>query len=734
MIRPEVPRIFVIITVLFVFTVSVNAEVPSVINYQGRLTNPDGTPVEDNDYQMKFIIYGSDDGNDSLWSSGFHDVPVVNGLFTYMLGSNAPLPDNIFDSPDRYLGITVGLDPEIIGRTLFTTSAYTFKALKSDTTDYAKSIADLSVTQNKIANNAINTFHIQDGSIDLVDLGSGGAADGETIIWNNSVMEWETGAAGSGDITAVYPGSGLTGGGSSGDVTLSIGAGAINASHMATNSVQSDAIAPNAVGTSEIDNNAVGASEIADGVIYSNHLADHAVTLSKIAQNAVTDYEIATGAVGASEIATDAVNYLEIAANAVRSDEIADDAVGSSEIADDAVGASEIATGAVTSDEIEDETITNDDISPSANIQNNKILGTAATWYNNNYYYAPNFSNDLFQFNDSVKFTRNYGGFGKTIFYDSTMVIDENGISIGRLETPSNTTLMRINRYYNSAAGRYGIYTKLENSGDGTLIGNYTHVEHTSPTLIPGIYTYGVRSWVWSNAERRFGVFGIAYAATDSLNEGYSYGVNGSAYGGAYNYGVYGSAVQLLTARYGVYGTAGGSNYNYGVYCYGNLHSTGTNTKAGGGYRIDHPDDPGHMYLQHSDVSSPDMMNIYNGNVTTDLNGEATVKLPDYFESLNSDFRYQLTAIGTFANAIISEEIKGNVFSIKTDKPYVKVSWQVTGIRQDAFAKAQSMDVEVVKDATKQGRYQNPELFGFGIEQSVDYENHLNNPDKEESE
>ena len=734
MVRLQIPRVVLMVTALIIFAISISAEVPNVINYQGRLTTPDGTPVEDNDYQMKFIIYGSEDGNDSLWSSGFHDVSVIDGLFNYLLGSNTPLPDNIFDSPNRYLGITVGSDPEISRRTSFATSAYTFKALKSDTTEYALSIADLSVTQNKIANNAINTYHIQDGGIDLVDLGSGGAADGETIIWNNSVMEWEPGAVGTGDITSVTAGSGLTGGGTSGDITLSVGTGAINASHMATNSVQSDAIAPNAVGASEIDNNAVGASEIADGVIYATHIADNAITQPKIAQNAVTDYEIATGAVGASEIATDAVNYPEIAANAVRSDEIADNAVGPSEIAANAVGASEIATDAVTSDEIEDETITNDDINPSANILNNKILGTAATWYNNNYYYAPNFSNDLFQFNDSVKFTRNHGGLGKTIFYDSTMVIDENGISIGRLETPSNTTLMRINRYYNSADGRYGIYTRLENSGDGNLIGNYTHVEHTSPTLIPGIYTYGVRSWVWSNAEHRCGVCGITYTATDSLNEGFSQGIYGSAAGGAYNYGVYGSATQLLTARYGVYGTAGASNYNYGVYCYGNLHSTGTNTKAGGGYRIDHPDDPEHMYLQHSDVSSPDMMNIYNGNVTTDLNGEATVILPDYFESLNSDFRYQLTAIGTFAQAIISEEIKGNVFSIKTDKPYVKVSWQVTGIRQDAFAKAQSMDVEVAKDATKQGRYQNPELFGFGIEQAVDYENHLNNPDKQELE
>jgi hypothetical protein len=49
-------------------------------------------------------------------------------------------------------------------------------------------------------------------------------------------------------------------------------------------------------------------------------------------------------------------------------------------------------------------------------------------------------------------------------------------------------------------------------------------------------------------------------------------------------------------------------------------------------------------------------MNIYNDNVTTDEDGEATITLPDYFQALNRDFRYQLTVIGQFARAIVSSE------------------------------------------------------------------------------
>lgn len=138
----------------------------------------------------------------------------------------------------------------------------------------------------------------------------------------------------------------------------------------------------------------------------------------------------------------------------------------------------------------------------------------------------------------------------------------------------------------------------------------------------------------------------------------------------------------------------------------------GTLTKAAGSFRIDHPLDPYNKYLFHSFVESPDMMNVYNGNITTDANGEATVLLPGYFEALNKDVRYQLTVIGTFAQAIISEEVNGNKFKIKTDKPNVKVSWQVTGIRKDPYAEKNRIVPEVEKPASEKGKLQNPEVYG----------------------
>ncbi|MET0556077.1 MAG: hypothetical protein ABW221_23765, partial [Vicinamibacteria bacterium] len=99
-----------------------------------------------------------------------------------------------------------------------------------------------------------------------------------------------------------------------------------------------------------------------------------------------------------------------------------------------------------------------------------------------------------------------------------------------------------------------------------------------------------------------------------------------------------------------------------------------------------------------------------------------TVTLPDWFEALNRDFRYQLTAIGQFAQVMVSAKIADNRFSIRTDRPRVEVSWQVTGIRHDAFAEKNRIPVEEDKPAAEQGTYLQPEAFGQPRERAASYE------------
>jgi hypothetical protein len=89
-------------------------------------------------------------------------------------------------------------------------------------------------------------------------------------------------------------------------------------------------------------------------------------------------------------------------------------------------------------------------------------------------------------------------------------------------------------------------------------------------------------------------------------------------------------------------GVAGFSASGNAGYFDGKVFVSGALTVDGGctgctgpSLKIDHPLDPAHKYLQHSFVESPDMLDVYNGNVVTNGKGFATVRLPRYFQVLN---------------------------------------------------------------------------------------------------
>ncbi len=157
----------------------------------------------------------------------------------------------------------------------------------------------------------------------------------------------------------------------------------------------------------------------------------------------------------------------------------------------------------------------------------------------------------------------------------------------------------------------------------------------------------------------------------------------------------------------------------------GNMNVTGSLSKGGGSFKIDHPLDPENKYLYHSFVESPDMMNVYNGNVVTDADGYATITLPDYFEALNRDFRYQLTVIDesddmdVFLWAKVVREVKDNQFTLRSSRGNLKVSWQVTGVRQGAWANKNRIPNAVPKPESERGRYLHPEAFGKPADRGI---------------
>lgn len=222
--------------------------------------------------------------------------------------------------------------------------------------------------------------------------------------------------------------------------------------------------------------------------------------------------------------------------------------------------------------------------------------------------------------------------------------------------------------------------------------------------------SYGVRGYSGDDV----GVHGESGSAVRSLS---SVGVTGIGYNGVRAI----SNGQLGDALYAEGGFFAG-NFQGSVQIIGSLNVTGgISGKSTVSIHIDHPLDPANKYLIHSTVESSEMMNVYSGNAITDSAGLAEVVLPDYFEALNKDFRYQLTVIGDFAQAVVSKEIENNSFEIKTDKPHVKVSWQVTGIRNDAYAKAHPFEVERTKTEEERGKYLAPEVFGQPKEMGIYY-------------
>ena len=164
------------IAVLVVLGVSTAvASVPPMINYQGKLMQPSGVPVPDGTYQMTFAIYDVPTGGTPLWSETNGSVQVKGGLFSVLLGSVVNLPPNIFDSPDRWFGVTVGSDPEMTPRQRIASAAYAVSA---------GTVSDGAVTTSKVADGAVTSEKIGSGAVTGDKLAAGLAVPlGAIIDW-----------------------------------------------------------------------------------------------------------------------------------------------------------------------------------------------------------------------------------------------------------------------------------------------------------------------------------------------------------------------------------------------------------------------------------------------------------------------------------------------------------------------------------------------------------------------
>ena len=154
--------IFAVIIILLFSTTSILAGVPQLMNYQGRLTNPDGTPVADDTYEVTFRIY--DELSTQRWAET-HNITTANGFFSVELGSNgAPIEPSHLDYDECWLGVQITGEPEISPRARLVTAPY---AQRVSTVDGATGGDIFNASGVKLT--SIEDFSFEGGQIQLFD-------------------------------------------------------------------------------------------------------------------------------------------------------------------------------------------------------------------------------------------------------------------------------------------------------------------------------------------------------------------------------------------------------------------------------------------------------------------------------------------------------------------------------------------------------------------------------------
>lgn len=272
-----------------------------------------------------------------------------------------------------------------------------------------------------------------------------------------------------------------------------------------------------------------------------------------------------------------------------------------------------------------------------------------------------------------------------------------------------------------AGAGAFGSGNSLLVAGDAHMLG-HVGIGRTDPTARLDVETSGSMAVRALNTAGTYGLFAQSQSETGigAFGQG-KYGVYGfSSVGGFDSKGLYG--VSNADDGAGVHGHATSGGNSAGVwgtntgggwagFFSGDVRITGTLLANSKNFVIDNPLNPAEEYLVHACVESDAMRNLYDGVAVLDEHGLAVVSLPEWFDRLNGDFRYQLTCIGGHAPVYIAREIQGNAFTIAGGDPGMKISWQVTGVRVDPAAGAGAFEVIRPKPATERGTYLCPEGY-----------------------
>jgi hypothetical protein len=693
----------VVFLALCVTVTRTSAQIPRTLSYQGILSDTLGTPKPDGLYAITFRLYDAPSGGTLLWVET-QSLQVRWGLFSAVLGSQTPFPSSLTFERQYWLGIQPAGDPELVPRIALTSVGYSLNSLRADTARVALnavSFADSARIAGTVPNNSITANKIAAGQVvksinnirDVVTLRAQGGAtitsSGDTITINAGSGGGGTGVQGlqntNNTLDIINPSGPTVTANLKVPLTMSAASSYGNGPVLRVRNTQTNG--DNAI--EGITQGYIGVYGESQGTYGVYGLSRNAAGVGVYGGTLGVDNTQSAGVYGAGGY-HGVVGY---------SNSSASGASGVWGTAENSVGVLGSSTN-------------NDGVQGFASAANR-----SGVWGNNNA-------------------TGGVGVAGSSTNGTGVSGSSTNGVAVLGASTNGDGV-----EGYSTGINKSGVWGHNDRSTGVGVAGSSVGGVGVSGTSTNGDGVVGStnasnKSGVWGHNDAFNGV-GVAGSSVNG------YGVSGSA-GSVDANAIYGynSATQSLAAI-GLQTVAGGQTHPTGVFAYsgsgaraiavyGRAASGGqfSNQYAGlfegnlridydlsvGGsknFKIDHPLDPANKFLFHSCVESDNRMNIYNGNIITDANGNATVELPDWFEALNKDFRYQLTVIGQFAQAIISQKISNNRFSIKTDKPNVEVSWQVTGVRNDAYAKAYPMQVEVEKPAEEKGTYTHPELYGL---------------------
>jgi hypothetical protein len=158
---------------VFFVTRPASATVTNYINFQGKLTNTDGTNVTNNTYTVVFSIYTVASGGSAVWTES-KSVTVTDGLFQTNLGDTTTLPGSVnFNSNALYLGVKVGADAEMTPRVQLTAAPQAFNS------DLLDGLDSSSFVQLSGGNVNIGSGTVTSGAVNGLSLTQ--AADGFTV-------------------------------------------------------------------------------------------------------------------------------------------------------------------------------------------------------------------------------------------------------------------------------------------------------------------------------------------------------------------------------------------------------------------------------------------------------------------------------------------------------------------------------------------------------------------------